>query len=272
MSRRHRPRRHAPVVSPEPQPTVQIASKYCDAVAGEDVRHGPLLCPNRIPTDGPRLCAQHSRDCADSYRIYKDASLRAEVLQPRILEFSRRNKSGGFSCLTEVGEAIEITDDFIAWATRELQQRRVHTTRFYAYDSPDPGHETRMAKVRKLIDVAESVLYDLGFRQCELEMAARRERERGLLGTPRRQPMQQPLRPHSGRPREQEEEAPVVCVGSFSCFSIRLGGHVDDEPKLDESVLGETMAEGSDEWFADERVEIETEEMLRWYWRYSVAC
>ncbi|TFK85239.1 hypothetical protein K466DRAFT_588271 [Polyporus arcularius HHB13444] len=128
MPRRRRRRRH----TTEPRP-IQVERKYCDALADEDDYYSELLCPKLIPANGPRFCPQHIRECADSYNIYKDASLRAEELQPCVYGFSRKHKRGGFQRLWEVDEAIEVTGEFIYWAELELDERKTHAYRFYAH-------------------------------------------------------------------------------------------------------------------------------------------
>ncbi len=134
-----------------------LVRKFWEAVADKDDYYGLPLCTAMIPMDGVRLCPQHTRECTESWTIYKYASFRAE-LQPRVLNFSRRLKTGRFHVLREVEEAVDVTEEFLFWAKKELDERRNHGTRFYAYGAyislatqsrlcRCPNHATQSARI-----------------------------------------------------------------------------------------------------------------------------
>ncbi|TFK83725.1 hypothetical protein K466DRAFT_250774 [Polyporus arcularius HHB13444] len=125
---RRRPR--APPPGPEPIQTT--GPRFCDATILADDKYNPM-CTVRLPHTGPRFCARHSREFAESRETYKGASLHMEALQPRVFAFSRKNKAGKFHDPKDVREAITTTEEFIEWAKKELDGRRTHTARFYAY-------------------------------------------------------------------------------------------------------------------------------------------
>ncbi|RPD60294.1 hypothetical protein L226DRAFT_539750 [Lentinus tigrinus ALCF2SS1-7] len=263
--RRRRGRRHQhPTGPPEssPQP-IEVERKYCEAVLDEDDKacYFQPLCTVLLPMHGPRLCRRHTRECAESCRLYKDASRRMEALQPRVLEFSRRNKRGGFHLLHEVAEAFRIMDEFIFWADLELRERRGHT-RFYAFVGSDPGHEKRMINVDKHMGIARKVQRDLRLRMYELQAEARRSEQREEAGRRGR------ARQQRWRSASPEEEQRVV-----RCFAMRVIRPDEEESdseqeeleEVDDSALEEMMDE--EELRADERTEREILEMLQWYSR-----
>ncbi|TFK83728.1 hypothetical protein K466DRAFT_602619 [Polyporus arcularius HHB13444] len=233
-----------------------------------------------IPIDGPRLCPQHTRECADSWTIYKDASGRAEALQPRVLNLSRRLKTGRFHVLREIEEAVDVTEEFLFWAKKELDERRKHSTRFYAYVGSDPGHQKRISNVEKLVAIASAVRFDLTIRKYDLQVdALRRDSERAVgEWTPQQlrssSPGVQQVRvlrccavsifPPDEESEDESVESEVEAEELEDSEDEEFEEHEPEEPEeLDDSALGATMDE--EELLADERAAQEVSEMLRWY-------
>ncbi|KAI0690512.1 hypothetical protein C8T65DRAFT_671543 [Cerioporus squamosus] len=267
--RRWRPRQQAPQ---QPGSFQSTGPRFCDAAILTDDGRYPM-CEVRLPRVGPRFCPQHVEECVESLDAYKDAARRAEGLQSRVFAVSRKNRAGKFNDLQDIREAIRTTEEYIHWATKELDGRRSHAKRFYAYEvKSDPGHTKRMANIEKLIRIARVVFNDLNYREDELILAARSPEER-----------EQELREVEAWQQQYMSSSPERAAEplSLNCFTIRAV-YLDEEPEeagviakvefkaeeeeeLDESALGETMDE--EEELADRREELQVLEMLRWYSR-----
>ncbi|RPD60292.1 hypothetical protein L227DRAFT_575378 [Lentinus tigrinus ALCF2SS1-6] len=236
--------------NPEPEPR-QL--RFCQAVKGTNDPSISSMCAIRLPQDGsgPRFCRRHSKEFAKSFERYKEASLRAQALQSRVLAFSRMHMTNEFDCRKKVVEAIMVTDEFIRWASRELEERKAHAARFYGYDhEPDPGHLMRMNNVAQIIQAARFVGLDL-------EMAY-----------PYAGPQQEPFVLHGlsvnvvrhERPETHDEIEEIVQVPYEDTDGP---GQVEDFEEPDECALEKTM--DVEEMFADKRAELEALEMLSWY-------